>query len=234
MWLALHLLRLPTPTAQPGVLYAANSEKQFRVKECATVLDLARSIIQAQCGLNRKRPHLLNRPVPPHVLRAEVSHLLVQVLQQHVPPRVHLLLQHRQLQLALPVLAPPEVRLELVHAPVDLPVLAEELAVSLLLLPPRLPPAAAAAAASVVVVVMLGGAELGHLPRQEGVQVRLLDGVVGGQVAGEVEAVVEELLEREVLGAAACGAGLVEEVEDFAEVFVLYFFLFFYFQKRKK
>lgn len=105
---------------------------------------------------------------------------------QHAPPALHLALEHIHLKVDLAVLAGVEVGLEAVEAGVDLAVLAEQLGAA--------------------------AAELGHLLGQHGEEVRLLDVVVHGEVLGELQALVEELAERHVGGAAVGGAGCPEEI----------------------
>ena len=117
---------------------------------------------------------------------------------QDLAPRIHLRLQHGQLeiQLAAPTLV--QVSLKGIHALVDLPVLAQQLGRVLPVL------------------------ELGHLLREDGEDVLLLDGVVGGEVGAELEPRGEELLDAEVLGPFVLLAGAVEEVPGLAEVVVLW------------
>jgi hypothetical protein len=132
---------------------------------------------------DRNGLHLTHSPVAAHVICTKRMHFLVEVLEEDGAPGVHLLLHDAQLQLALAVAASAEVGLEDVHALVDLAVLAEQLGSRVRVLSPGAG----------------GGLELGHLARQDGEQVRLLDVVVGGQVAREVEACPRSASLRQVV-----------------------------------
>ena len=78
---------------------------------------------------NRNRPHLRQRPMPSHILGPQIPHLLIQMLEQNLPPRIHLLFQHPQLKLTLPRLAPPQIICKHIHPFMNCLVLPEQLTV---------------------------------------------------------------------------------------------------------
>jgi hypothetical protein len=110
---------------------------------------------------HRQPPHLLRRPKPPHILRPQLMHLLIQMLPQHLPKSIHHGLQLSKPQLALPSPALRDIRLELLQPVVDLFVLCEKF--------------------------QLFG-ESGHFFREHGENVPLFDRVVDGKVVREVVA----------------------------------------------
>lgn len=113
---------------------------------------------------------------------------------QDGPKPVHDPLHIAQLQLRLPLAAFLQIRLESVHAGVDLPVLLQQVHVT---------------------------AELGHLARQHGEDALLLDLVVQVQLRDERETPVDELPDRHPRGPFVVGAGVVELVPGEAEMVML-------------
>lgn len=115
------------------------------------------------------QPHnLILCPIPPHILSPERAHLLVEMGPQDGAPALHPVAQLREVELLVAALAAAQVGLEVVETRVDGGVLLDHGAGA--------------------------GVELGHAGGEAGEEVRLLDGVVGGEVGGEGEAGVEELV----------------------------------------
>jgi hypothetical protein len=143
---------------------------------------------------HRQPPHLLRRPIQPHVLRPQLMHLRIQMLPQHCAKPIHDFPQLRKPQFSLPSPALRKIRLELIQPVMNLLVLGEEF---------KLFP------------------ESRHFLREDGEDVLLFDRVVDGEVVRKLVARLQEAAQGHALGFLARGAGVVQEVPGLAEVVVL-------------
>ena len=143
---------------------------------------------------NGYAPHLLRRPVFPHILGPELMNFVVQVFPQDRPERLHDSLHLAKLQVFLATLHIFKVCLKLVQSFVDLFVLCEKLELLF---------------------------EGGHLPRQDRKNMLFLDCVMNGQMVDKVVASRKESADAHALRPFAGFASTIEQIPCLTEVLVL-------------
>ena len=152
------------------------------------------SCLCLRCSLHRHDAHLVQRPILPHILCAQLLNFGVEVLPQNRAESVHNLLQLLEAQLLFAAAARLNVRLQHDEALVDVPVVRQQLQLL---------------------------AEGRHLARQYGEDAPLLDRVVYRQVLAELGRRHQERPDRHALRALARYARVVQHVPGRAEVGVL-------------
>jgi hypothetical protein len=174
-----------------------NDYTRYSPHDKNTESDTLSRILNAFYHLHRHLSHLLQSPVPSHILSPQSFNFLIQMLPKYVSPRIHLGFQHTQLKIRLSTPTLLQILLKHIHTLMNLLVLPQQLRC----IPPIL--------------------KFGHLLRENGEDVLLFYRVVGGEMRTELDAGGEELSQGEVGRAFVLFAGVVEESPGLAEVVVL-------------
>ncbi len=141
------------------VRHATRSQRRIDQETIVGFTEIQKSIS------HRHPPHLISRPILPHILRPQLFHLIIQMLPQDRPKAVHDLLQLTHSQLPLATLTLLKILFEHLQPVVYLLMLREELQLF---------------------------SELRHLLCQNGEDVLFFDGMVDCEVVGELLADIQE------------------------------------------